>query len=266
MNNINTEIEQENDDLPIGRVLSRREVMALFGMAGTSALLGGCVLPSGGPGGAPGANGPSATEASAANANLPPSCVVRPALTEGPLFVEEELNRSDIRSDPSNGKVSEGVQFDLTFQISQAEQNACRPLSGVQVDIWHCDAEGVYSDTNQLGMNTVGQKFLRGYQETDAKGVVKFTTIYPGWYQGRAVHIHFKIRTDQGYDFTSQLFFDEALNDEVFKEGIYASRGERTVRNENDGIYQQSGKQLLLTVEKGATGYAATFDVGLQLS
>jgi protocatechuate 3,4-dioxygenase beta subunit len=101
---------------------------------------------------------------------------------------------------------------------------------------------------------------------TDANGVAKFTTIYPGWYEGRAVHIHFKIRNQAGYDFTSQLFFDPALTSAVYQQAPYTARGEPAISNEADGIYQQSEGQLLLAVEKVGAGYAATFAVGLQLS
>lgn len=262
----------DNDDLPVGKILSRREALALFGITGSAALLAACA-PIGGmgrpggppPGGAAGGDTADLSAIEATNATLPPTCVVRPELTEGPLFVDEGLDRADIRNDPSNSSVREGIQFDLTFRVSSVGGNSCSPLSGVKIDIWHCDALGVYSDTNQLGMSSVGQKFLRGYQMTDNGGVARFTTIYPGWYQGRAVHIHFKIRNEQGYEFTSQLFFDEALNDEVFQNAPYASKGNGRIRNENDGIYQQSGGQLLLNVEKVDTGYAATFDIGLQL-
>lgn len=254
----------DKDDAPVGRILSRREVLAMFSTIGAATLLAACVPMGGAPGAASGSSDVAAV--ATANADLPTGCVVRPELTEGPVFVEEDLNRADIRLDPSNGQVSEGIQFDLTFNITQLDANACAPLAGVQVDIWHCDANGVYSDTDQLGFQTVGQKFLRGYQVTDDSGVVKFTTIYPGWYEGRAVHIHFKIRTGDGYDFTSQLFFDDTLTDEVFAAAPYNSRGERRLRNEDDGIFGQSGSQLILTVNKVDTGYAATFDVALDLS
>lgn len=254
----------ENDDRQIGRVLSRREALTFLGAASAATLLSSCIaLPNRGSSASTGA---SPTAAATTNAGLASGCVVRPELTEGPLFVEEDLDRSDIRTDPSNGAVSEGTQFDLTFRITQVDNSACTPLAGARVDIWHCDAAGIYSDTSQLGMKTLGQKFLRGYQTTDASGIAKFTTIYPGWYVGRAVHIHFKIRNDEGYEFTSQLFFDEALTDEVFKQAPYAARGEPAVRNREDGIFQQSGGQLMLAVDKVDSGYTSTFDVGLQLS
>lgn len=98
----------------------------------------------------------------------------------------------------------------LTFNVSRVASNACAALSGAIVDVWHCDAAGVYSDVSDTGFRTVGQKFLRGYQATDSNGAASFTTIFPGWYSGRAVHIHYKIRPDaassSGYEFTSQLF------------------------------------------------------------
>jgi protocatechuate 3,4-dioxygenase beta subunit len=154
---------------------------------------------------------------------------VRPALTEGPYFVDEMINRSDIRSDPSDGSIKEGTPLNLTLYVSQINGSGCTPLAGAQVDVWHCDAAGVYSDASDPGFNTKGQKFLRGYQVTDANGMAKFTTIYPGWYQGRAVHIHFKIRTDpssaSGYEFTSQWFFDETLTDQVHAQQPYAAKG-----------------------------------------
>ena len=103
---------------------------------------------------------------------------------------------------------------------------------------------------------------------TDANGARKFTTIYPGWYQGRAVHIHFKIRTRSGaaYEFTSQLFFDDTLTDQVYAQAPYARKGQRTLRNNGDSIYNQGGSQLLLAPTKTADGYAATFDIGIQMS
>jgi protocatechuate 3,4-dioxygenase beta subunit len=113
-----------------------------------------------------------------------------------PYFVDNQLNRSDIRIDPSDGSVKEGAPLRLAFQVSDVSANACSPLAGAQVDVWHCDALGVYSGVSDPGFDTSGQLWLRGYQVTDESGYCEFTTIYPGWYSGRAVHIHFKIRTD----------------------------------------------------------------------
>src|SRR5207253_10058042 len=168
-----------------------------------------------------------ATAAPLAATAAVPSCVVRPALTEGPYFVDEKLNRSDIRSDPSDGTVKPGAQLTLTVNVSRVSGASCLPLAGATVDVWHCDALGVYSDATDPGFNTKGKKFLRGYQTTDANGKVQFTTIYPGWYQGRAVHIHFKIRTSAtgaSKEFTSQWFFDETLTDQVHAQQPYAAK------------------------------------------
>ena len=105
---------------------------------------------------------------------------------------------------------------------------------------------------------------------TDSSGVARFTTIYPGWYQGRAVHIHFKIRSHTGsgaaYEFTSQLFFDDSITDQVYAQAPYSAKGQRTLRNSGDSIYNQGGSQLLLAPAKTAEGYSATFDIGLQMT
>lgn len=263
-----TQEQPDNDDLPIGRILSRREVLTLLGVTGATTLLSACVPLNPNSGAAEGATTTtnSGASAGATTADQSTICVVRPALTEGPLFVDEDLNRSDLRSDPSTGQISEGVQFDLTIRVGQLAQATCTPLAGIQVDLWHCDANGIYSDTDQLGFQTVGQKFLRGYQMTDENGVAQFTTIYPGWYEGRTVHIHIKLRTTDGYDFTSQLFFDDNFTDEVFAVAPYNSRGERRLRNTDDGIYNGGGDQLILAVNKGENGYTTTFDIALDLS
>ena len=90
--------------------------------------------------------------------------MVHPEVTEGPYYVDEDLNRSDIRSDPSTGAVKDGALLTLTFNVSQVSGSGCTPLEGAKVEIWHCDAAGVYSDVSDPGFNTKGQKFLRGFQ------------------------------------------------------------------------------------------------------
>ncbi|HXV80553.1 MAG TPA: intradiol ring-cleavage dioxygenase, partial [Candidatus Binatia bacterium] len=163
--------------------------------------------------------GESTASLASAHAVVIPSCVVRPEQTEGPYFIDEKLNRSDIRSDPSDGSVKPGVPLRLAFQVSRVSGPSCSPLSGATVDVWQCDALGLYSDVRDMNADTRGKKFLRGYQTTDGNGVAEFVTIYPGWYPGRAVHIHFKIRHDpashRALEFTSQLYFDESITDEV---------------------------------------------------
>jgi protocatechuate 3,4-dioxygenase beta subunit len=269
------ELDMDNDDRLVGRLLSRREMLALMGGAGlallvacdddespsaqstTGATRGAAETPAG-------AATSAATTAPTAASTALPSCVVRPELTEGPYFVDEMLDRSDIRSDPSDGNVKEGAEFRLSFVVSSVgDDGTCEPLAGAMVDIWHCDALGVYSDVQDPGFNTHGQKWLRGFQRTDASGRAEFVTIYPGWYPGRAVHIHFKIRTGSS-EFTSQLFFDDDYSMQVYEQEPYASKGPQTLLNENDAIYQLSTGQLTLNVTRQGGVYASTFDIGLQ--
>jgi protocatechuate 3,4-dioxygenase beta subunit len=249
-----------DDDLPVGRLLTRKEALRLLGGAGAALVLAGC---------APVTRPSAARTASATTTpGTTVACVVRPALTEGPYFVDERLNRSDIRADPSDGAIKPGAPLRLTFQLARVNAG-CAPLAGATLDVWHCDALGVYSDVSDPGFNTIGQKFLRGYQVTDASGAARFTTIYPGWYQGRAVHIHFKVRMPASagatHEFTSQLFFDDTLTDQVHAAVPYRAKGQRTLRNSGDAIYQSGGSQLVLAVSNAAPGYTATFAIGLQL-
>ena len=241
------------DDLPLWRVLTRREVMTLLASGGTFLLLGGPTS--------------SAGSTRVARARYP--CVVRPASTPGPYYVDEKLHRADIRSDPTDGTVKQGALLALTLNVSSIAKGTCAPLEGALVDVWQCDAEGVYSDAvDPKYFNTAGRKFLRGYQVTDKHGVTRFTTIYPGWYPERTPHIHYKIHSPASapshYEFTGQLYFDEGLSDRIYAKPPYAGRGKRTVSNITDRIYNQDdGRQTMLAVAPVQDGYAATFDVAL---
>jgi protocatechuate 3,4-dioxygenase beta subunit len=199
-----------------------------------------------------------------------PACVVTPAQTEGPFFNDERLRRSDIRTDPADGTLRPGTPLALTLRVLAVAHSGCTPLAGAMLDVWHCDAAGVYSGTADAGPQGRASRFLRGYQLTDADGVARFTTIYPGWYPERAVHIHFKVRTQaaagRGTEFTSQLYFDEAVTDRVMALPPYASRGQRRVRNESDGIYRRGGgNALMAALNAHGAGYAARFDIGLRV-
>lgn len=254
-------MNMDHDDEQVGRLLTRREVLAVLGLSGVAVLSTGAARampPHGRAGGARPFTG------------RPPSCVVRPEQTEGPFFVERALERVDIRSDPVSGRISEGVRLDLTFSVSHVGSTGCAPLAGAQVDVWQCDARGLYSGVRDRRESTEGERFLRGYQRTDAAGAASFTTLYPGWYSGRAVHIHFKIRTDpsapRSQEFVSQLYFDDALTDRVHALPAYVGRGTRDRRNDADGIFQRGGEQLLLQVrERSGGGYVANFEIGLQI-
>lgn len=237
----------------MGHLLSRRQVVSWLGATGALWLMGGSLF---------------SRQASAGREV--PSCVIRPEQTEGPYFVDERLNRSDIRSDPTTGQVKPGTPLTLTLQLFRLGSGDCQPLAGAQVDLWHCDALGVYSDVRDASFNTIGQNFLRGYQITDTRGEAKFLTIYPGWYAGRTVHIHVKIRTahaaERHVEFTSQMYFDDGLTDRVHVDPPYAAKGQRNARNQDDRIFRRGGDQLMLAPTTTADGYAATFAIGLQLS
>ena len=196
-----------------------------------------------------------------------PACVLTPAQTEGPYFVDEGLARSDLRVDPASGATTPGAPLALRLRVLGVDGRGCRPIAGAIVDLWQCDAHGVYSDATDRRFDSRGAKFLRGNQVTDADGRVRFVTIYPGAYPGRAVHIHFKVRTRvaaAAREFTSQLYFDDLLTDRVHAQPPYAGAGERRTRNARDGLYRDGGQALQLVVDETRDGYAAMFDIGLR--
>lgn len=272
MEHHNPELDLHDDDKPVGRLLTRREILALLGGGTAAAMVGvGFTRLGLSPLAAQGTATPTLTRTPPATL---PACVVRPELTEGPYFVDGMLNRSDIRIDPTDESIKEGVLLKLIFRVSEINADACTALEGAQVDVWHCDAEGVYSGVTDPGFDTSEQLWLRGYQITDEFGVAEFVTVYPGWYSGRAVHIHFKIRlnsdTEQAYEFTSQFFFDEELTDEIHEIAPYNAKGYRNTLNETDNIFQQSEGLLTLDVveneDEEIGGYVAIFEIGLDLT
>jgi protocatechuate 3,4-dioxygenase beta subunit len=196
----------------------------------------------------------------------PLHCVVTPSETEGPFFVDEKLNRSDLTQGTSEPFVVNGMPLALTWAVYTVAGSACTPLPGAQLDVWHASAEGVYSDEPSGAIqskDTTGESYLRGYQLTDADGAAHFQTIYPGWYPGRTIHIHFKVRW-HGYEFTSQLYIDDAINDEVMAQAPYNTRGDRTVRNLDDSVFAGGVDGLALAVQKSTRGYIGNFAIGLQ--
>ncbi len=243
----------DNDNLPKGRLLTRREALALMGAGGAALLAGGSLR----------------VYAAEMKPDAKPLCIVKPEQTEGPYFMEAKLNRSDIRTDPLDGQRREGVPLALTMRVATVAAGSCVPIVGAMVDLWQCDAAGAYSDVRDARFNTVGKRFLRGYQLTDGDGRARFTTIYPGWYPGRAVHVHFKVRVKgdaKNHEFVSQLYFDDALTERVHSQPPYSSHPGRRARNAEDGLYRNGGRELTLAVTESKDGYAASFDVGMKLT
>jgi protocatechuate 3,4-dioxygenase beta subunit len=275
------------------RLLSRRETIRLLSTAGGTALFGW---------GANSAHGALPTPelpavVSAADTIHTPSgamlpaplrgtgtagqqgCVVTPAQTQGPFYVDERLFRSDIRADAETGVLKAGVPLRLRFNLFQANSTAaCTPIPGAKIEIWHADAFGIYSGVNPTLQNpdTLGQRWLRGYQVTDAMGSVEFLTNYPGWYVARAIHIHFKIQLNTGYSwirenlqFVSQVYFDDALTDQVFNTfAPYNTRGPRPLRNNTDFEYTNTpGSSLLVlnVVPDPRGGFSAVYNIGVSL-
>jgi protocatechuate 3,4-dioxygenase beta subunit len=241
------------------RKVDRREALAAFGTVGLGALLGACGGDDGG--GAtttavPTTEGGTATvqpqtTPSPDTADLfadTPSCTLTPELTEGPYYFDADAIRSDIRED------REGVQLNLAIRVRDA--SSCDPLPNAVVDIWHCDAGGEYSGFD----SGEGERYLRGTQVTNRRGIVEFTTIYPGWYQGRTVHIHAKVHLDRTTVLTTQLFFDEDVTDAVYARAPYSGRGDPDQRNDGDPIFAE---QLVLATTPDGDGYLGvmSFDV-----
>jgi protocatechuate 3,4-dioxygenase beta subunit len=232
------------------RGMTRRRALGLAGVAG-AAYVAGPLRPFGG------GDAVAPSEASAAA-----SCVLAPEVTEGPYWVDVREQRSNVVAGQA------GVPLTLDLYVYRSD-DSCAPEQGAVVDIWHCNASGLYSDEAANG--TTGQTWLRGYQETDANGHVAFTTIYPGWYSGRTVHIHIRVRTFSGssttYNFTTQIFFAEANSAAVFATSPYNSRSGRDTTNEEDMIYQQEAKagNVLMPTLSGSpsAGYSGTVGIGL---
>jgi protocatechuate 3,4-dioxygenase beta subunit len=181
------------------------------------------------------------------------ACVLAPEMTEGPYYIPGERVRSDI----TEGKAG----APLTLRLTIVDASTCKPVPRAVVDIWHADAGGLYSGEAML--QTEGQTFLRGIQRTNARGVATFETIYPGWYTGRAVHIHVKVHLGGNVVHTGQLFFPEALTQAVYKKAPYNRRPGPDVPNAADAIYRNGGSKSTLSVRRSAAGYAGAIAMGV---
>ncbi|MGC4095239.1 MAG: hypothetical protein QM756_46420 [Polyangiaceae bacterium] len=235
-----------------GRGPSRRELLRTLGLSAVAlplGLLAACTRSSGsksavsGParGAAPRRAG-WATGGTAAmkgdytdpfKAGLGSACTLTCAATLGPCYAET-LTRKDI----SEGQL--GLPLRMAFLIVDEK---CRPIRGATLDIWHTAPSGLYSGAETSQMCTLGDpkarasRWFRGMQTSDENGRVDFDSCFPGWYSSRTIHVHFSVRIGQTEYVTSQLFFDDALSDQIVAgEPLYRERGARDTTNQNDGV------------------------------
>jgi protocatechuate 3,4-dioxygenase beta subunit len=224
------------------RLLTRREALGAVGAAG-AVLAFGC-------GDSP--TSPSSTT-STNTTSTNATCALTPTETTGPFPSLADLFRSDIREGKS------GTLLALTIRVVNAV-SGCAAVPNANVEIWHVDAAGDYS---QYGTQTT-QTFLRGIQATNNNGEVTFTTIYPGWYQGRATHIHVEVTMGGRSVKVTQIAFPETINNTVHTSGVYASRGSNPMSNLVDGIFSDSLSSEIVTPTGSVNGgYAATFQVAI---
>ena len=182
------------------------------------------------------------------------SCILTPEQTEGPYYIPGEKFRRNI----TDGHPGAPMQL-RTFVV---DATTCRPLKNAAVDVWHADAAGVYSG---FGSGASSRTFMRGIQRTNAKGLAEFRTVYPGWYQGRSVHIHVKVHVGGNVVHTGQLYFSDSLTDAVYRRSPYSSRPNRTTRNADDLIYRNGGSRSMLKVKRASSGlYVATITMGIR--
>jgi protocatechuate 3,4-dioxygenase beta subunit len=192
------------------------------------------------------------TDGPAAVASGAITCVLTPELTEGPYYLADERTRRNI----TEGRPGAA----LRLRLSVVNASTCRPIKGAAVDIWHADAGGVYSG---FGSGSGNRTFMRGVQKTDATGLAIFDSVYPGWYQGRTVHIHVKVHVGGNVVHTGQLFFPDALTQEVYKAAPYAARGNPSTTDAQDSIFVNGGRRGLLALKKSGAGYIGTIAMGV---
>ena len=194
-------------------------------------------------------------------ANPAPACVLTPRQTEGPFYFDPKQIRRNI----TEGRP--GTPLQVALQVVEA--GTCRPIQDALVDIWHADVIGVYSGYTRQGergeVDASGETFLRGSQITAANGLVQFESIYPGWYPGRAVHIHFKVRFANQTAVASQLYFPEDVTDRAYAAAPYNQRARGRTTNATDGLLRGApeDQNLLAAVAAAGAGFRASLTIGI---
>jgi protocatechuate 3,4-dioxygenase beta subunit len=237
-------------------VLSRREAfvaLAALGLAAVAACSGDSGTDARDAGTS---SSGSATSTVGSGPSTAPACVLTPEATEGPYFLDIDKVRPDI----TEGRP--GTPLDLRITVVDAK--ACTPIAAAAVDVWHCDAEGVYSGFGS-GSRRDGETFLRGTQLTASDGVSRFDTIYPGWYPGRAVHVHMKVHAGGRVVHTGQLYFEDATTAAVSKVAPYSARGAPDTRNRDDSIFREAdASTAIVRTSRTGSGYTGAITVGVK--
>lgn len=243
------------------REFNRREALAGFGAVSLGALLAACADDEG----PTRASTAEVTTSEGGTATVEPrsgedlaglfgdsSCKVTAEATEGPYYFDADAIRGDIRE----GRP--GALLRLAIRVRDA---GCKPLDNAVVDVWHCDAAGLYSGFESASRGAGGgpgsgptdeKTYLRGAQVTGPAGVVQFKTIYPGWYGGRTTHIHAKVHVDRETMLTTQLYFDDDYSAAVYEREPYASREGRDTFNDGDPLFDDA---LLLKLSEEDEGH-----------
>jgi protocatechuate 3,4-dioxygenase beta subunit len=239
--------------LSMNRTFSRREALGLFGAA-SAALAAAC-------GSSPTTPSTTTSSSSTGGTTTSSSCAVSPEETAGPYPDRTGMigNSGFYRQDITEGK--SGLPLTLALTIVNV-RSTCAPVANATVEIWQCDATGNYSEYG----NSVGQTFLRGLQTTDSSGMVTFKTIYPGWYMGRATHIHVEVFVNGATVKTTQIAFPETVSASVYRTGVYAAHGQNSTTNSGDNVFSDGTDHELAMLSGDTTGgYTATLVVGISV-
>jgi protocatechuate 3,4-dioxygenase beta subunit len=219
--------------------VTRRKSLARFGGLLVAAAGGGTLL-------GDARSGNAAIETGAVQ------CVLTPELTEGPYYIAGEKVRRDIREGHAGTP--------LLLHLTVLDASNCKAIKGASVDIWHADAAGNYSG---FGAGASSRTFMRGIQRTDKNGVATFLTVYPGWYQGRAVHIHVKVHVGGAVVHTGQLFFQDKTTAQAYRVAPYTQRPGPDMLNAQDSIFVNGGRKSILAAKKSGTSWVGSMALGV---
>lgn len=240
---------------------SRRTALSVLGSAGVAAVAAAC----GSTPTSPSSAGTSTTTTTGGTTGSATSCVVSPEETIGPYPDRTGMltNQAFYRQNVTEGRAGTPLTLELTVVNVRA---SCAPVANAAVEIWQCDASGNYSEYAQPGFNGVGQTFLRGLQTTNASGAVRFTTIYPGWYNGRATHIHVDVYINNTRVKVTQIAFPENISAQVYAQGVYASKGQNTTTNARDNVFSDGvNDEVAVITGSLATGLTASLTIGISV-